>query len=159
MIEKYYNELLGYFSHFLKDKDRAQDVVQESYSRVLSISNYEEKIKEPRAFLYKTARNIINNEYNKNIRQKNTSLENIQIVDDSTLQPLEELESQERINKLNQAIQTLPPRCYEAFTLYKFEGLNQAQIAKKMGISKNMVEKHIINAMKICNKCLKEINE
>ena len=56
------------------------------------------------------------------------------------------------MNQLLALIDNLPPRCKEAFVLYKFEGLSHAEIAKKMGISINMVEKHIINALVICKK-------
>ena len=64
MFEKYYNELIGYFSYYLKDKDRAYEVVHECYSRVLAMSPHIPPIREPRAFLYKTTRNIIINEKN-----------------------------------------------------------------------------------------------
>jgi len=159
MFEKYYNELIGYFSYYLKDKDRAYEVVHECYSRVLAMSPHKTPIKEPRAFLYKTTRNIIINENLKNSRHKHTDIDTEQIMDEHAEQPLEKLASEERVSKLNKAINTLPPRCYEAFVLYKFEGFSHAQIAEKMGISRNMVEKHIMNAMKICTQCLKEINE
>jgi len=159
MFEKYYNELIGYFSYYLKDKDRAYEVVHECYSRVLAMSPHTPPIREPRAFLYKTTRNIIINENLKNSRHKHTNIDTEQIMDEQAEQPLEKLASEERVSKLNEVINTLPPRCYEAFVLYKFEGLSHTQIAEKMGISRNMVEKHIMNAMKICTKCLKEINE
>jgi RNA polymerase sigma-70 factor (ECF subfamily) len=48
---------------------------------------------------------------------------------------------------LNQIIQDLPPRCREAFILFKIEGLSQKQIAVNLGISLNMVERHLIRAL------------
>jgi DNA-directed RNA polymerase specialized sigma24 family protein len=36
------------------------------------------------------------------------------------------------------------------FLLHKFEGLSHADIATRLGISKNMVEKHIIKALAHC---------
>lgn len=158
MFEKYYKELIGYFSRLLNDKDHAYDIVHECYSRVLALPP-KTPIRVPRAFLYRTARNIVANEYRKNSRRQHTDLNGIQLIDASSKQPLERLESQERVDQLMRAIDSLPPRGKEAFLLYKFEGLSQRQIAQKMGISKNMVERHVMNAMKVCTQCLKKINE
>lgn len=51
--------------------------------------------------------------------------------------------------ELNKAIETLPPRCKEVFTLsflYEFSG---KEISEKLGISVSTVENHINNALKI----------
>lgn len=159
MFEKYYGELISYFSGFLKDKDYAHDVVHECYSRVLARSSCETPVKEFRAYLFRTVRNIIINDNRKNARYRHVDIDSIPVVDVPSEQPSERLESKERIDKLILAIDSLPPRCHEAFVLYKFEGLSQALIAHKMGISQNMVEKHIMKAMKICKRCLKDLEE
>ena len=80
-----------------------------------------------------------------------------QRVADTEPHSLELALAQERMQRLQETIDALPPRCKEAFTLFKFEGLSHIQIAQRMGISKNMVEKHIILGMKMCRKCLEEI--
>lgn len=45
------------------------------------------------------------------------------------------------------------PRGRQAFVLHRFDGLSQNEVAKLMGISTNMVEKHIIPAMTACREC------
>ena len=158
MFENYYQELIGYFSYLLKDKDRAQDAVHECYCRVLATAGVEQyTIKEPRAFLYQSVRNIITDDYRQNTRYMKVNIDNADLLAHESEQPLELIASDERMQKLQCVIDSLPPKCKEAFILFKFEGLSHQQIADKMGISKNMVEKHVINAMKICKNCLKEI--
>lgn len=45
------------------------------------------------------------------------------------------------------AINNLPPRCREVFVLRRFHDLSPDDIAKRLGISRNMVEKHLRSAL------------
>ncbi|CAE10485.1 sigma-70 family RNA polymerase sigma factor [Wolinella succinogenes] len=152
MLEAYYRELLGYFQKSLGDIHLASDVVQEAYARVLSLQAKEIPIAKPRALLYKTAKNIAVDEYRRNRRQENLLHEQAR----ACVQEWQGEESFELQETLLRAIDSLPPRCKEAFVLHKLEGFSQAEVAEKMGISKNMVEKHIIKALLECERALEE---
>lgn len=54
---------------------------------------------------------------------------------------------QQRLESLQRIIDCLPPRCREVFWLFRVEGLGQVEIAEKLGISLNMVERHVIRAL------------
>ena len=54
---------------------------------------------------------------------------------------------QQRLQALQRIIDCLPPRCREVFWLFRIEGLGQVEIAKKLEISLNMVERHMIRAL------------
>ncbi|MDB5061531.1 MAG: polymerase sigma-70 factor [Mucilaginibacter sp.] len=49
--------------------------------------------------------------------------------------------------KMQQAVNRLSPQCKNAFTLSRYENLSYKEIAKKMCISVNTVEKHIGKAL------------
>lgn len=58
--------------------------------------------------------------------------------------------SSQTVDALLAAIGELPLRCREAFILHKFDGLSQAEVARQMGISVTMVERHIKLGMQAC---------
>lgn len=54
---------------------------------------------------------------------------------------------QQRLNALQRIIDCLPPRCREVFWLFRIDGHSQTDIASRLGISLNMVERHIMRAL------------
>ena len=62
--------------------------------------------------------------------------------------------ARERLAILIDAVNDLPPRCREVFLLSRFDALTNGQIADRLGITRNMVEKHIIKAMVHCRRRL-----
>ena len=58
------------------------------------------------------------------------------------------------LEQLKAVLAELSPRRREALMLHRFEGLSQAQIAERMGISVSMVEKHIAFALLHCKQHL-----
>lgn len=49
--------------------------------------------------------------------------------------------------QIAQVLDTLPPRCREIFTMSRFEGLKNREIADRLDISVKVVEKHIGRAL------------
>ncbi len=54
---------------------------------------------------------------------------------------------QQRLHAMQKVIDCLPPRCREVFWLFRVEGYSHPEIAEKLGISLNMVERHVIRAL------------
>lgn len=160
MVERYYQELLNFLSRQIRDRDAAADLVQEAYARVAAVLRSGEAIAEPRAFLYRTARNLIVDRH----RRREVRGEN-QADDDTALAPAEAmpappafepetaLSASRNAQALLDTIAALPLRCREAFILHKFDGLSQAEVAARMGISVKMVERHVKLALKACQDC------
>jgi len=63
----------------------------------------------------------------------------------------------QRLEQLKEVLAELSPRRREALMLHRFEGLSQAQIATRMGISTSMVEKHIAFALLHCKRRLQPV--
>jgi RNA polymerase sigma-70 factor (ECF subfamily) len=54
----------------------------------------------------------------------------------------------EEADQVHRAIAALPDGARRALLAFRFEGLNQSDIAARMGISRSGVEKHLALAMK-----------
>lgn len=52
-----------------------------------------------------------------------------------------------RLEALSRLLDRLPPRCREVFWLLRIEGLAQREIAVRLGISLNTVERHAMRAL------------
>jgi RNA polymerase sigma factor (sigma-70 family) len=147
-IEQSYEELLGYVSARVGCRATAADIVHETYLRVAVISRAD-GIENPKAFVYTVASNLALD----HLRQEQSRGRYVtrQSVEDRehphAPSPEIELEGRERLARLMQAVDELPPRCREVFVLRRFENLHQAEIAGRLGISRNMVEKHMRRAL------------
>jgi RNA polymerase sigma factor (sigma-70 family) len=61
----------------------------------------------------------------------------------------EQLIREETLTRVSRAVQGLPERCRQAFTLSRIDGLRQHEIARRCGISRRMVEYHIAHAQAV----------
>ncbi|WP_407919384.1 sigma-70 family RNA polymerase sigma factor [Chitinasiproducens palmae] len=148
---------MRFLSRLVGDRDAASDIAQESYVRVLSLQDAGTPISDLRALLYRTARNLVVDAHRR-ATVRASHFDNAECVDepvaDQAGQPEQICASLQRTKALIAAIESLPPRCREAFVLFKFDELTHAEIAARMGISRNMVEKHVIRGMLACRQQL-----
>ncbi|GJL55326.1 MAG: DNA-directed RNA polymerase sigma-70 factor [Nitrospirales bacterium] len=150
-VEYYYGELVGYFTKKLGSASLASEVIHETYLRVTNIRQ-NLLIANPRAYLYRIANNLATDVYRKeHIRAKYLSPEPLQeTVPYEAPSAEREVAGRERLALLLRAIEDLPPRCREVFMMRKFEQMDYQDIAARLGISKNMVEKHLRKALQLC---------
>ncbi|KHA79948.1 ECF subfamily RNA polymerase sigma-24 subunit [Janthinobacterium lividum] len=169
MLERYYQELLRLISRSTGCRDKAQDVVQEAYARILArkplggaapLQGSMAPDSGQRALLYVTAKNIAIDEQRLRQRRPHDDIDtpHFQLRAPRADEPEQRLHDRQTMERLLAIIEALPPRCRQAFALYKFEGMSQIEIAAQMDISVNMVEKHIINGMLACKKGMPELD-
>ncbi len=135
----------------------AEEVAQETWLKVRRLSP-PLVVDHPRAYLFKMAANLaVDHLRSEKTRARHISSESIpEDAPNNTPLPDTALDYQQRLSILRKAVDELPPRCREAFMLHKFEDLSHAEIANRMGISRNMVEKHIIRGLAHCRNRLRQ---
>lgn len=156
MAAHFYRELLNFCAHTLQDRDAAADVVQETYARVIALGRTQIVV-QPRALLYRVARNLLADRHRREQVRAQESLETLaeaaHPLAPREQQPEEVLAARQYSRAMLKVIEGLPARCREAFVLNRFEGLSHQQVAEQMGISRNMVAQHVIRAVLACKAC------
>ena len=156
MLENYYRELVCFLNAKLGNRQVAEDVVHDAYVRVLERVS-DTPIEQPRAFLYRTALNLVIDGHRRNALRQSEPLE---VLDNeerfAACSPHTSHHQGQRLEMLERALAELPAACRDSFLLRKLEGLSHVQIAERLCISRSLVEKHIVNAMKHCRVRMRE---
>jgi RNA polymerase sigma-70 factor (ECF subfamily) len=141
--------LLGQFP-LLPDVD---DIVQESLVRMLRLHETA-PVDSPKALLFAIARNLALDAVR---RQRVIAFEPMTETTDSFVSTgradvAESAIRNEELDLLRQAIQSLPERCRQVFTLRMAYGLSQREIAARLGITENTVERQMGKGYRRCTE-------
>jgi len=149
-VEHYYRELVSFLSARLGNRQAAEDVIHDAYLRVLE-RNEPEQIENPRAFLYRTAMNLVIDRHRRHLVRKAEPLEVLDLDERwHSPAPSQSMQMNQRLALMQRALDELSAPCRDSFLLRKLDGMSHQQIAEHLGISRSLVEKHIVNAMKHC---------
>ncbi|NNL92725.1 MAG: RNA polymerase sigma-70 factor [Saprospiraceae bacterium] len=151
----YYNPLCNYANKILHDAMAAEDVVQDVF---IYMWDNRETIKVQngiKAYIFKSTHNKAL-EY---LRSQKVRLAAKQKADFEAIESADHDEISDvylRMERLNNSLRHLPPKCREVFVLHKFKGLTYAEIADSKNIALKTVENHLLKAMKILRSLLKD---
>jgi RNA polymerase sigma-70 factor (ECF subfamily) len=142
---------------YTRNNADVEELLQETYARLLTAAASDDpEVRSVRAFSLTIARNVAFDW----LRHK--QVVPIELVADmGALEVLDEGEQVEEIVNSHQelamlvgAIQSLPDRCRQVFTLRKVYGYSQKEIASRLSISENTVEQHLTKAARRCAQAL-----
>jgi RNA polymerase sigma-70 factor (ECF subfamily) len=134
----------------------APDLLQETFLRMVR-HDRPETIEDPPAFLKQIAVNLVRDF----ARRRKTEAGCLQFGDYVIDPPAPETPIEERLDYerrsalLKAAIETLPPRCREAFELHIYNDVALAEVARRMEISDRMARKHVSLALRACRAALR----
>lgn len=163
VITHYYRELLNFCLRKVRDPHTAADLAQESYARVLTMEQAGQTVLEPRALLKKVALHLKIDMDRRAASRRHDDLDTLAEADDppspSHLQPEQAYAASQAADAYIAAIEQLPERCREAFSMYVFDELPNKEIARRMGISLSMVNQYISRGKLACAACRAAIEE
>lgn len=127
------------------------DIVQEAYMRVLQ-AHADGALGSPKAFLFATARNLALDRLRRHEVSRTEYLgemDALNVLDERDDVP-ETVARNQELALLSSAIQSLPTRCRQIFTLRKLYGLSQREIARRLGLSESTVSNQLIIGVEKC---------
>jgi RNA polymerase sigma-70 factor (ECF subfamily) len=70
--------------------------------------------------------------------------------------PTSALHHRQRVARLAVLLNELPPACQQALVMNKIEGRKHSEIARALGVSTSMVEKHVMRALLHCRDLMRD---
>ncbi len=128
------------------------DIVQEAYMRIWQ-ARVRGELRAPKAFLFATARNVALDTLRRHHCSRTVGLGEKDIPDlvDERDDIPETVARNQELALLTEAIQMLPERCRQVFTLRSVYGMSQRDIGEKLGISDRTVAAQLAIGVAKCS--------
>ena len=143
---EHYEELIRTWTRRLRNRQQAEDLAHDTFVRVLEAKS--EQVEQPRAYLHQTARNIAVDGFRRQELRDAKELAAVPPSSSQTGDPEQYMRAIQLAESVERALQELPLNCRKVFVWQKIEGLTQAEIAERLGLSRNMVEKYMIRTLR-----------
>lgn len=141
----YYKEISIFVKKNIFNKDIAQDVTQETFTRAIKVLHTKNR-ENQRALLYRIAKNVMVDLYREKNRFDTVAYEDQDYINLEEKSVLTTLVEDERNRQLLEEIENLPKKRRQAFTLHIIDGYSREEVAQIMNLSINAVEQHISRA-------------
>ncbi len=148
LFKEYFAALSNVAYAVVKDQDQAKDIVQQVFIKFWdkrNSVNIEDNIK---AYLKRAVVNTSLNHIEKNKKLKlEDDFKTLQLIDSDSSEAREKnIVEVEKAIKL--AVANLPDKCQTVFSLSRYEGMTNQEIADYLEVSVKAVEKHISRALR-----------
>nr|MEA2796815.1 hypothetical protein [Phenylobacterium sp.] len=147
-------DLVRYFRARLRSDEAAEDLVQDIYLKISKPPELE--IGNPAAYLFRLGTNLMLDRLKVQRRAArresdwqgmHSSEAGGESIADAS--PADEVaDARQRLRRIIEVVNDLPPQVREAFRLHKLEGLSHAETARAMGVSRSSVEKYMMTCLK-----------
>ncbi len=154
LFKTHYAPLCRFAKNILKDKDQAEDMVQEVFLKIWD-KRHELKVSSSlKAYLFMAVKNHCLNTLKLNERKNwlDEDMENDTLLSNNEVES--KLNAKHLNEKIQQAIDLLPEKCKLTFQLSRHEEMSYKEIAELMNVSVKTVENQMGKALAFLRKNL-----
>lgn len=160
LFQSHQRELQIYLTRLLRDADTAMDLTQETFLRVSEHASPDKanEVTHVRSYLYRVAHNLAIDHVRAQKRNPVAGANNIalDVIPNNSPSPEQIVGGQSELEYVRRALDELPDKTREIFTLVRVEGLTYREAAEQLGISDSSVQKHVARAIAHVMKRMRE---
>lgn len=148
LYKTYWADVYNFSRLYLKTKEAAEEVIQDVFIKLWEAREFicpQENIK---GFLFIITRNIIFDQYRKQVNMTNYKLSLIQALGEHSYSMDEDMEKNEIENLIKRMVQQMPERQQTIFRLKYREDLSYKEIALRLGVTERVVERDLYKTLK-----------
>jgi RNA polymerase sigma-70 factor (ECF subfamily) len=130
--------------------DNPDDVIQEAYAKMFAHGGLEHVVS-GRAWFFAVARNIVLKQMRRDRIVRIDAVAEIDALGIVDYEPSPEraVEGRQELARVQRLIEALPERCRMIFQMRKIDGLPQREIAARLRVSENVVEKEAAKGLRL----------
>ncbi|OIR14169.1 ECF RNA polymerase sigma-E factor [mine drainage metagenome] len=141
-------QLIEFAYSMVKERDAAFDIVDDVFVRLWKNRLNVCTIINLKVYLYKAVKNTSLNYISKKARENiNEPFDHIDIQINNGINPENKMIMSEIYEKIDAAVNSLPPRCKIIFKLVREDGLKYKEVAEVLNISENTVDAQMVIAV------------
>lgn len=157
LYDSLWSDLCGYIqAKFGAGPPEPADVAQTAFTRFAALDE-PAQVKNPKAFLFATARNIVIDHYRRETRfdaYVSDVLHRSAEISLEAITPERVSLAKERFRILNDTVKQLPHKQQVVLSLNRFHGLSYSEISRKTGWSMSDISRQVTSAIQALSKAL-----
>jgi RNA polymerase sigma-70 factor (ECF subfamily) len=156
MAAQYGTRLRRFLSVRLRNVHEVPDLAQEVFLRLLRVDRHE-SIRNPEAYLFTVASHVVH----QHSLRRSSQPSFVDITDAATElaspdgeDPLNRSDNAQRVERLEEILNRLPPRVGAALVLHRVAGCTVEEVADRLGVSPSTAKRYLARAARQCRKAL-----
>jgi len=158
LFRLYHNDICNYVFSILLDRQDAEEVAQQTFVKLWEKRDEVSRILSLKSYLYRSAYNLCLNKFKHDKVRERYATEERYKLQEAFLSEFENTHDTEVMEAIKKAVEQLPTKNKEVFTLRYLRGFNTQEVSEELGITVRTVETHVSNALKILREKLKGID-
>lgn len=152
-------DLVRFVLRRLRDPHNAEDVVSDVFLRLARVTEPIATELEAQRYIYRIASNLLIDYVRVNGRRLEILEANMVLVENEVPDHERGVMAKDDLAVIHEAFDDLPDKARDIIYYSRVQGLTHEQIADRMGISKSLIEKYIIRAMRHFRERLRETED